>query len=74
MKMASPVEIHMGRKTDTFAQEMLKGKALSPKTLRAEPSEVSLGGPPPLTPTADKAGACCLDVRRHQRSWNRGAR
>lgn len=59
MKMASPVEIHMGSKTDILAQEMLKGKALSPKTLReprAEPSEMTVGGPLTLTPPADKAG------------------
>lgn len=43
MKMASPVEIHLGSETDALTQ-MLKGEALSPKTLRSEPGAEPLGG------------------------------
>lgn len=68
MKMASPVEIHMGSKTDILAQEMLKGKALSPKTLReprAEPSEMT--GRTADANTASRQSWCLVLKLDHER-------
>ena len=68
MKMASPVEIHMGSKTDILAQEMLKGKALSPKTLReprAEPSEMT--GRTADANTASRQSWCLVLKLDHKR-------
>ena len=70
--MASPVEIHSGSETDALTQ-MLKGGALSPKTLGsepgAEPSEANLGGR--LTVTDSRQSWCLVLELGHKRRLTR---